>query len=137
MSKRLTPGTLGLYLGADSMYLDGLSFITPDFIAGCKIEEVTPILRLLSSMTEEEEIEWHTIRGKNILLPNKIATMQDVKSLDWLRSKGFDLGGWIEEEYADWGEDGPPGEYTAKKRTKWVPSLIDSGLAIEKGGESV
>ena len=138
MNKRLTPQILGAYIGAECEikvsrrsashgFEDGIFRVNHFVIWIFWDEEVTGklILRPLSSMTEDERAELGAIlfgidpypiqitKGGSVVA---ILEMTHNEALDWLRSKGFDCGGRIEEN----------------GQTKWVPSLIDEGLAIEK-----
>lgn len=56
------------------------------------IENIKPILRPLSDMTEEEEMEWRNISGGN----QSPTLKESAEEIRWFLSKHFDLFGLIE-----------------------------------------
>lgn len=68
------------------------------------VEDIIPYLRSMSSMTEEEKMEWFQIRNKHCNMSgfNEIQERADFtsESLDWLNKKMFDYRGLIEKGLA-------------------------------------
>jgi len=137
-NKRLTTQTLGKYLGAECEIRKGdgnapaqkfSDRIRPQYLSASTLI-VTPILRKLESMTEEEAIELFGFYSKESLADDPIPSRAN--HTDFLRSKGFDCGGNIEvrELYIINTDMGTKEEYVW--REVWVPSLIDAGLAKAK-----
>ena len=135
--KTLPISTLALYLGAECQIKvkplvagieDGISIIDPELLAMVQAESVEVeclYLRPLDSMTEEEIFElgrlWY-ISAESLQSNTHLLSIQNT---DHLRSKGFDLGGWIVIMV-----DGP--EFIQPiYHTRWVPSLINAGLSKE------
>ena len=135
--KTLPISTLAIYLGAECQIKvkplvagieDGISIIDPELLAMVQAESVEVeclYLRPLDSMTEEEIFElgriWY-ISAESLQSNTHLLSIQNT---DHLRSKGFDLGGWIVIMV-----DGP--EFIQPiYHTRWVPSLINAGLSKE------
>jgi len=76
--------------------------LTPDLLADIVYYniDIIPILRPLSSMTEEEKKELQHIAGwvdyKSYLRDGLFS----FETFEYLRSKGFDFAGWIEQGFA-------------------------------------
>ena len=159
MSNRITTATLAHYIGAeceweyyyqrdtrdkgwkteiDKVTLDVLSDLEyPD-----KYRNHTLILRPIESMTQEDILGLTTdkvnIEGalravKNRGITGIFAWLRDHSEtfiIDYLRSRGIDLGGEIEQDIAI--HSGPFGEtVNFETKTVWVPSLIGAGVAKE------
>lgn len=156
MSNRITTATLAHYLGAECE----MRAINTDHLHGCEdgiytvngatlniiemkeIEPVALILRPIESMTQEDilglttdkvNIEGSLRAVKNRGITGMSAWLRDHSEtfiIDYLRSKGFDLGGEIEQDIAI--HSGPFGEtVNFETNTVWVPSLIGAGVAKE------
>ena len=150
--KTLPISTLALYLGAECEYeffhirdtrdrkwVKQEGEVDPDDLYKIqkpgKYRNFVLILRPLDSMTEEE---WREAKRRfglkaspSLIFSNDCPSdcrphpLQMPLLVDYLRSKGFDLGGWIVIMV-----DGP--EFIQPiYHTRWVPSLINSGLAKE------
>ena len=65
----------------------------------CMIEDCTPYLRPLSSMTEEERDEYHSIQS-DIWKPCGTQYYDNWHSIDWLNAHHFDYRGLIEKRLA-------------------------------------
>lgn len=146
MNKRLTPRTLAAYLGSscecEEYFRNGrpagggswrqvkkpLTLNTAHLITTIGYRNAVLILRPLDSMSGSEagEVAIDRARGN---LDNW--TEMAARTTDLLRSKGFDLGGWIEErkEGMRRGFSSTAIIHTEQWTRKWVPSLIDEGLA--------
>lgn len=75
------------------------SFQNYSYDAWFSIETFKPYLRPMSSMTDEEKMEWFQMKGKHCNMSgfNEIQERADFtsESLDWLNEKGFDYRGLI------------------------------------------
>ena len=88
------------------------------------IEVIKPYLRPMSSMTEEEFFEYHTIKYNKVTYRNKwkridIGKFHDIgivpidEYLDWLNAHHFDYRGLIEKGLAI---EAPEGMYNIKEK---------------------
>lgn len=162
MNKRLTPRTLGLYLGAECEYewrdsidsvkwFKGSDKITFETLFRSEsgyatLRNIVPILRPLESMTEEEWASLQNNLGRIPIIEKALCSKDDfikaVYSLPfpqimYMIKNGFDCGSWVEENVHGKeikGSDLPVkmGREGEVWKTKWVPSLIDENLAIAK-----
>lgn len=73
----------------------------------CFLEKTVPYLRSMSSMTEEEQIEWynyhHEIELNEVKSSGdylKAAILGEAASIDWLNAHHFDYRGLIEKRLA-------------------------------------
>ena len=64
------------------------------------IEHIHPILRPMSSMTEEEENEYRNIDNRSYSCPMDYAHIPASESIDWLNAHHFDYRGLIEKDLA-------------------------------------
>lgn len=66
----------------------------------CPIADVNPYLRPMSSMTEEEQIEYYHIKENLINIGKKYKTILTFNAQDWLNAHHFDYRGLIEKGLA-------------------------------------
>ena len=64
------------------------------------IEHIHPILRPISSMTEEEENEYRNIDNRSYSCPMDYAHIPASERIDWLNAHHFDYRGLIEKGLA-------------------------------------
>ena len=64
------------------------------------IEHIHPILRPMSSMTEEEENEYRNIDNRSYSCPMDYAHIPASERIDWLNAHHFDYRGLIEKDLA-------------------------------------
>lgn len=65
-----------------------------------KISEIKPYLRPMSSMTEEEEIEYINIDNRSYSCPLEYAHIPASERIDWLNAHHFDYRGLISKGLA-------------------------------------
>jgi len=65
-----------------------------------KISEIKPYLRPMSSMTEEEEIEYINIDNRSYSCPLEYAHIPASERIDWLNAHHFDYRGLIKKGLA-------------------------------------
>lgn len=78
--------------------VEGLYYLSPELL-GLEQDEIIlkPYLRKMSSMTEEEDEEWHNITNMGYF---NMATTDIINGLDFLRKHYFDYRGLIEKGLA-------------------------------------
>ena len=113
--RKLTTQELALYLGCECQTPEGIlklgavyentSPVFYDAVRDFGMEEIKPILRPLTDMTEEEKKELSDVAfGDTILLTGEAEEQTRVwgnpLSIKFLITKHFDLFGWIEKGLA-------------------------------------
>ena len=88
---------------------DWFNYYIDDLCFHLKIYEFKPYLRPMSSMTEEEKIEFQEILGKAIMSDTPVASYQGV---DWLNAHHFDFRNLIGKGLA---LEAPKGIYNLNK----------------------
>ena len=74
--------------------------------------ECKPYLRPMSSMTEEEVLEYIGLKENIVAIDDITYSFETYKSIDWLNSRHFDYRGLIEKGLA---LEAPKGIYEKKK----------------------
>lgn len=71
------------------------NFLEPDNLEGYTIDEIKPYLFPLSSMTEEQEMEYDATFATIVYEDGKRDSAMTYKSFDWLNKNHFDYRGLI------------------------------------------